>query len=240
MLLYNFIMNYDNLYIISDLHLEHKNIIKYCNRPYDMNSIESIEQMNEDILAEFDKLPENSIIINCGDVSLNSKLTFDKLASWVSRMKQNNKKLWLILGNHDREMHRKAKYFKNAFTDAVELFETVGFDKVFESPILLGNKYLLSHEPVYLNPGNNLINFYGHTHDTCVDENYFNHECDNYAMMKRVKENPELTKQTNLDIDTEKLSRTDLIVDTKNYFNVCWDANHKILKYTDILHKLSK
>ena len=186
-----------------------------------MNSIESIEQMNEDILAEFDKLPENSIIINCGDVSLNSKLTFDKLASWVSRMKQNNKKLWLILGNHDKEMPYRERYFKNAFTDAVKLFEAAGFDKVFEFPILLENKYLLSHEPVYLNPGSNLMNFSGHTHDTCVDENYFNHECDDY-------------------IDTEKLSRTDLIVDTKNYFNVCWDANHKILKYTDILHKLSK
>lgn len=226
-------MNLENIYITSDSHFLHKNIIKYCNRPYDF-SWEGVKEMNEDLLKQFDELPENSIVINCGDVFLNSSTTFEELSEIVKRMKNGNKELWLILGNHDREVVSKVKNFQN-FKTASEVFIKAGFDKVFPFPILLEDKYLLSHEPVYLNPGNNITNYYGHLHDTFVTTDYFNHECENYAMMERVKEHPELTKQTNLDIDTEKLSRTDLTIDPKNYFNVCWDAHHKILKFTDIV-----
>ena len=44
------------LYITSDLHYHHRNILKYCNRPYEFSS-EGVAKMNEDILKQFDELP---------------------------------------------------------------------------------------------------------------------------------------------------------------------------------------
>ena len=47
-------MDFNKIYITSDLHLEHRNIIKYCNRPYEF-SWEDVARMNEDILKQFSK-----------------------------------------------------------------------------------------------------------------------------------------------------------------------------------------
>lgn len=222
--------NMNNLYITSDLHFEHRNIIKYCNRPYDF-SWEGVAKMNEDILKQFDELPENSTIINLGDICLNSSITFDKLKGFVDRMKQNNKKLWIVLGNHDREMNSRVKDFKR-FKTPYDLFIALGFDRVFPFPILLEDKYLLSHEPVYLTDSN-LINIFGHIHDTDIDEDYFNRECENWKMMERVKEYPELTSQTNLDIDTS-VKDFGKKINLNNYKNVCWDKHHRILNFEEL------
>ena len=220
-------MDFKKTYITSDLHYKHRNIIKYCDRPYDF-SWEGVAKMNEDILKQFDELPAGSLIINCGDIALNSSLTFDELKSFVDRMKQNDKKLWIILGNHDREMHLKCKDLRR-FSSAYDLFVALGFDRVFPYPILLEDKYLLSHEPVYLKPGSNLLNLYGHVHNIDIDKDYFNRECENWAMMERVKAEG-ITQQTNLDIDTS-IKPLGKEVDLSNYKNVCWDKHHKILTF---------
>ena len=74
--------NQNKLFITSDLHWKnfyHRNIIKYCNRHYEL-SLEGIAKMNEDILKQFDELPEESTILNLGDILLNSSkyLSFNK------------------------------------------------------------------------------------------------------------------------------------------------------------------
>lgn len=214
-------------YITSDLHFDHKNIIKYCNRPYPFDW-DGVKQMNEDIFKQFDELPSGSTIINLGDIALSGVLTFEKLKGFVDRMKQNDKKLWIILGNHDREMPFRVKDFKGKFNSPYDLFIAAGFDRVFPFPIILGDK-ILSHEPIYLKPGSNLINYFGHVHDTDIDINYFNRDCENWAMMERVKAEA-ITQQTNLDIDTSiKLYGKE--IDLNNYYNVCWDKHYKILPF---------
>lgn len=55
------------IFITSDFHFFHKNIITYCNRNYSLDS-DGILKMNEDILSEVDKLPSDCILINNGDV----------------------------------------------------------------------------------------------------------------------------------------------------------------------------
>ena len=89
----------DNIFITSDLHLYHTNIIKYCNRPFEYSE-KGCQEMNEFLLKKFDALPEDCLIWNFGDVYLNRALDHAKIMNTVLRMKKN-RKMCLILGNHD-------------------------------------------------------------------------------------------------------------------------------------------
>jgi len=157
------------LYITSDLHFYHKNIIKYCNRPFS-----TVEEMNEGILQQFDELPAGSTIFNLGDLFLSWKTSFNDIKLLVDRMKNNNKHLWILLGNHDRTC---AKFFKMESNRKV--FEELGFERVFENPVELDG-YLFMHEPEIVK---NKKVVYGHVHDTDISSiinekvdgtNYFN------------------------------------------------------------------
>ena len=76
-------------YFCSDQHLFHKNIIKYCNRPFD--------HMNEEILRKWnEKITDEDTVYIVGDFALGRK---EKAAEWLSQA--NGKKI-LIIGNHDR------------------------------------------------------------------------------------------------------------------------------------------
>ena len=79
---------------------------------------------------------------------------------------KKNRKMCLILGNHDFRNDKKP--FKNY----VEFYEYLGFDKVYKGPLQLRN-YILSHEPVLLEEKNELLNIHGHTHQYFVKEDYF-------------------------------------------------------------------
>lgn len=153
--------------------------------------------MNEDILSEVDKLPSDCILINNGDVFLNWTITPEQLKPLIDRMKNNNKELWFILGNHDRQI-KHSKFFKQ-YETPYDAFIDLGFDRVFQFPIVIDN-FILSHEPVYLSKKNNMVNLYGHMHDKDVNEDYF---------------------------EGKKISLS-------NYYNVCWDRHHKILKLSDL------
>lgn len=220
------------IYITSDLHYWHKNIIKYSNRPYPFDN-SSLPIMNEDILKQFDELPEGSTILNLGDILLNSSKTFDELKYLVDRMKANNKKLWLIMGNHDRELSKYLK--KQDFESSYDLLVALGFDRVYDKPICMDG-IIFTHEPIYFDNGVKVC--YGHTHDIDIDKDYFNHECENWAMMERVKKEA-ISKQKNLDIDTSK-NLTGREIDVKNYFNACWDKHHRILSYDEVLKYFGK
>lgn len=224
-------MNKEKLYITSDLHFWHANICKYCDRPY---TPDTLAKMNEDILAEFDKLPEGATVLNLGDVYLNSRKTFDEIKYLVDRMKSNGKRIELLLGNHDFSTPRFMKGKQNV--TAEELFLQLGFDKVYDYPFIMDGM-VFCHEPIYFPEKIRVV--HGHVHNKDVDEDYFNHGCDNWAMMEIVKAHPELTKQTNLDIETG-IVRTDLKINPSMYFNTCWDKHHRILSYDEVLHAFEK
>ena len=78
------------VYFISDTHFNHKNIIKYCNRPFD-----SIEQMNETLINNWnDIVSDKDIIYHLGDFALGSK---ELILDIVNRL---NGSKYLIRGNH--------------------------------------------------------------------------------------------------------------------------------------------
>ena len=80
------------IWFSADFHLSHKNIIKYCNRPFD-----SIEEMNEVIVQNFNEVvhPGDTIIL-AGDLCLSHRpATAQK---WLKRL--NGQKI-VLRGNHD-------------------------------------------------------------------------------------------------------------------------------------------
>lgn len=76
---------------ISDPHFGHKNIIKYCHRPFS-----SIEEMTEKLIENYNEtVGKNDRVLWLGDCFMGSPTFF---AGVLSRL---NGKKYLILGNHD-------------------------------------------------------------------------------------------------------------------------------------------
>ena len=228
-------------YIVSDNHFFHTNIIRYCARPYNVSELknkdflnEEILKMNEDIMKEFDALPEECDIYNNGDLFfvgdenrkkfLNSCL--DEMKAMVKRMKgpTGKRKLFLILGNHDN--------FHLPNESRIKFYYDLGFDKVYDTPIIIEDNFILSHEPVYISPANNFINLYGHVHDLDIKEEYFCYDYDNYAMITRI------AKQEGIEPPPIELKWPGRKIILSKYLNVCWDKNHKILDLNEIISRM--
>lgn len=78
-------------YFTSDLHFDHKNIIKYCNRPF-----ESVEKMNETIIENYNKrVRDKDICYILGDVMMYNTESARECLNRLNGYK------YLVNGNHD-------------------------------------------------------------------------------------------------------------------------------------------
>lgn len=129
-----------NIWLVSDTHFNHANIIKYCDRPFD-----TTEEMDWFMVEKWNSVVKpNDHVYHLGDVYMNaSKGYIDNLLS-----KLNGKKR-LILGNHD---NGKDQVLLHHF-EKVMLWRN--FDKV-----------VLTHIPLREDsiPGGNRVNVHGHIH----------------------------------------------------------------------------
>ncbi len=136
------------LYFISDTHFNHKNIIKYCNRPF-----EDIEEMNDYIIKQWNKMVKiEDIVYHLGDLVLGNSIEAEKVLIQLNGIK------YLIKGNHD--------HFRNSF------YEKCGFKILKNAPIVLDEyKIILSHKPI---PDTMIIkdyiNVHGHIHTKTLEE----------------------------------------------------------------------
>ena len=79
------------IFLTSDTHFLHENIIKYCKRPF-----KSIEENDEEIIRRWnEKVPEDGIVFHLGDVAFGNKAKVDEI------LKRLNGKIYLVIGNHD-------------------------------------------------------------------------------------------------------------------------------------------
>ena len=227
-------MKNKNEYIISDTHFFHSNIIRYCGRPYDYTKREDIFRMNEDILKLFDSLPDedNVTVWNLGDVFF-SKMIAEvgvyELKYYVGRMKGTRRKLNLVLGNHDKTI-LKTLGIRNK--SLIQFFTELGFDKVYDHPIIIRDKYILCHEPVYIGKKSPFKVIYGHTHNTCVDELYHCIDLENWAMEARAY------RKNGLEPPEKKIVWPERKIDIRDYYNVCLDHANKILRLDDVISEL--
>ena len=135
------LLNGEKMWITSDTHFWHRNILVYeaANRPF-----KDVYEMNETMVQKWnEKVGKDDIVLHLGDFSFGSK---SKAVSIAQRL---NGRIWLLLGNHDRQQ----KY------DLREL----GFERLIRDPFLLDRKFVFSHEPLAQIP-DGLVNIYGHVH----------------------------------------------------------------------------
>jgi len=89
-----------NTFVVSDTHFNHKNILEYCNRPFD-----SIEEMNETLIQNWNEtVTNNDLVYHLGDFMMGISLnrpdeSFELLKTFVGRLRG---KIRLIYGNHDK------------------------------------------------------------------------------------------------------------------------------------------
>jgi len=89
-------------YLISDLHLDHENIIEYCDRPF-----EDVEEMNDVLIKNWnDTVNPNDEVIFGGDLTVTG--TAAAFLKWIERL---NGEIVFIVGNHDRTVIKNSTGF---------------------------------------------------------------------------------------------------------------------------------
>lgn len=79
------------IWFTSDLHFGHRNIIKFCNRPW-----ETVEEMDKALIENWNSVVgKNDIVFDLGDFA------FAPNWRWKEIISQLNGKHYLILGNHE-------------------------------------------------------------------------------------------------------------------------------------------
>ena len=138
-----------NIFVISDTHFGHANIIKYCNRPFSTS-----DEMTSTLVENWNKVvKDGDIVYHLGDVYLGA-------AGQVLHALNGHKRL--VLGNHD---NGKDQYLQRYFQKilAWRMFPEFGL--------------LLTHVPVHDGTFSEKVqrNVHGHIHQKIIpDKRYRN------------------------------------------------------------------
>lgn len=125
-----------NVYVISDTHFGHKKLIEGDLRPIDND---------EKLYKGFDSIPDDSILIHCGDITIGADHEFH------TKFREYKFKKWLIRGNHDN--------------NSISWYVDNGWDCVFDSAVIkmFGKTILFTHIPAMKMDGIDM-NIHGHLH----------------------------------------------------------------------------
>lgn len=140
------------IYLTSDLHFNHVNILKYepVSRPF-----ETLEEMNEKIISNWNAVvkPEDTVYV-LGDMAMG---TVDASRACIERL---NGKIVLIRGNHDSPKR-------------IEMYKALGIEvhDIYYLPYK-GRYFILCHFPIaseefikmVIKDNSEVVNLYGHVH----------------------------------------------------------------------------
>lgn len=132
-----------DVFVTSDTHFGHANIIQYCNRPFS-----SVEEMDEALIAGWNEVVKpGDKVYHLGDVYMSrGNGNAERILSRLNGTKV------LILGNHDNAKDQLLlKYFKRAYSYR----------------FLPDFQVTLSHLPIHADSiqRRTILNIHGHTHD---------------------------------------------------------------------------
>lgn len=133
---------YKNVFVTSDIHFFHKNILKFENRPF-----KDIEEMNKTIIKNWNNLISNDdLVYILGDISMGSINDTNEIIK-----KLNGDKI-LIKGNHDTFINNK-KFDKSLFKKVSSCEEVT----------IYGVDFIMCHYPFASNDSHK-IQLYRHIH----------------------------------------------------------------------------
>lgn len=136
-----------DIWVISDTHFGHANIIKYCNRPFD-----SLDNMTSALIENWNsKVKDGDIVYHLGDVY------FSEVGKVLHALKGRKR---LVLGNHD---NGKDSYLHKHF------------QKIMVWRMFPEFKLLLSHVPVHEGTFSDRVklNVHGHIHDKAITDHRY-------------------------------------------------------------------
>ena len=135
-------MNEPKIFLIGDCHFGHRNIIKYCNRPF-----KDVADMTEKLIKNWNSVVGNNVIVYVvGDFALCGKQKIIEICQRLNGRKR------LILGNHDGA--------------SIATYREAGFEFVYNHPIVLDDFYIISHVPmVGISINATFANIFAHVHD---------------------------------------------------------------------------
>jgi calcineurin-like phosphoesterase family protein len=135
------------VFFTSDTHFGHKNIIKYCNRPF-----QTAYEMDEAMIANWNSVVKpTDTIYHLGDFGFTHA---DKIVNVLKRL--NGKKIF-IMGNHDKQMRDPSiRPFFEEMTNYKEIY------------VRNKQKVVLSHYPFASWNGSfhGSFHLHGHCHNT--------------------------------------------------------------------------
>lgn len=146
-----------NIYFTSDLHLGHRNVIKFCDRPF-----RDVYEMDQTLIKNWNEtVSQNDYIFNLGDLAF-----FKNQPDNKALIEKLNGKKYFILGNHcSRKQFDLCKDQLNLLSDICTLW--VFIDKNDQRfPNKKFYEIILCHYPLlcYSHSQNGTYNFFGHIH----------------------------------------------------------------------------
>lgn len=118
------------IFVTSDLHISHKNIIKYC--PESRGHFSSFEEMNDVIVKNWNsKVSPRDYVYLIGDVA------FGNVDVAIETIQKLNGMIHLIMGNHDSGFLKNRK-FSSRFCD-IDQYRAINHD---------GKKVCMFHFPI--------------------------------------------------------------------------------------------
>ena len=150
-------MKKSNIFLTSDTHFNHNNLIGMC--PESRGHFSNVEEMNETIIQNWNEIvPLDGIVYHLGD------LCMGKAEDIPNILERLNGHIILIRGNHDYGKRRK-------------IYEECGVEiKDIDYISYKGMYFVLSHIPIgneeymemLVGPNGEIWNLHGHTHQyTC-------------------------------------------------------------------------
>lgn len=145
------------IYFIADTHFNDENIIKFENRPYN-----SVDAMNNDIIRIWNKtvMPEDEVYV-LGDFYCFNNNREGNIFKAKEILNKLNGKKYLVKGNHDTQSNENYRY--------------IGFEEVYDKPIILDGFWILSHKPMYVSANTPYANIFGHVHNSPIYNIYSDH-----------------------------------------------------------------
>lgn len=146
-----------DVWFTSDWHLNHTNIIKYCNRPFD-----TVEEMNISLLDRCNSLVKKSdVLFYLGDWCFHHR--YNKLVEFAKIFRDSLvcKNIYFLFGNHDRKL-REDDNFKKLWIGTYDLLEI----KVKDQSIVLCHYAMRTWNKSH----HGSWHLYGHSHGGLSDD----------------------------------------------------------------------